>query len=102
MAEPKPAPPGTIRRADPVTRGRGTPVLTIDELSKTYADGTEALAAVSLSVRQGEIVALIGGSGCGKTTLLRLIAGLDQASHGSVQVDGEAIRAPHPSVGVVF
>ena len=77
-------------------------MLVINDLSKTYADGTQALDGIGLSVRQGEIVALIGGSGCGKTTLLRLIAGLDQASRGSVQVDGEAISAPHPSVGVVF
>lgn len=77
-------------------------MLTVDDLSKTYADGTRALSGIDLSVQQGEIVALIGGSGCGKTTLLRLIAGLDQASQGAVQVDGETIRAPHPSVGVVF
>ena len=78
------------------------PVLTVDDLSKTYADGTRALSGIDLSVQQGEIVALIGGSGCGKTTLLRLIAGLDHASAGAVAVDGETIRAPHPSVGVVF
>lgn len=79
-----------------------TPVLIVDDLSKTYADGTQALSGIDLSVRQGEIVALIGGSGCGKTTLLRLIAGLDQASRGTVQVDGGTIRGPHPHVGVVF
>jgi len=77
-------------------------VLIVDDLSKTYADGTQALSGVGLSVAPGEIVALIGGSGCGKTTLLRLIAGLDRASTGTVQVDGETIRDPHPSVGVVF
>lgn len=75
-------------------------MLTVDDLSKTYADGTRALSGIDLSVQQGEIVALIGGSGCGKTTLLRLIAGLDQASQGAVQVDGETIRAPHPSVEI--
>ncbi|MCJ2056947.1 ABC transporter ATP-binding protein [Methylobacterium sp. J-048] len=77
-------------------------MLIVDDLSKTYADGTQALSGISLSVRPGEIVALIGGSGCGKTTLLRLIAGLDHASRGTVQVDGETIREPHPNVGVVF
>jgi sulfonate transport system ATP-binding protein len=77
-------------------------VLIVDDLSKTYADGTQALSGIGLSVKPGEIVALIGGSGCGKTTLLRLIAGLDHASCGAVQVDGETIREPHPSVGVVF
>ncbi len=50
-------------------------MLTFERLSKTYADGTRALADVTLPVGEGEIVALIGGSGCGKTTLLRLVAG---------------------------
>ena len=42
-------------------------MLTIDHLSKTYADGVQALDRLNLSVRTGEIVALVGGSGCGKT-----------------------------------
>jgi sulfonate transport system ATP-binding protein len=77
-------------------------VLTIDRLSKTYADGTEALQAVSLDVRAGTISTVIGSSGCGKTTLLRLIAGLDRPSSGHILVDDEAIGAPHPAVGIVF
>jgi sulfonate transport system ATP-binding protein len=77
-------------------------MLTLERLSKTYADGTHALADVTLDVRRGEIVALIGGSGCGKTTLLRLLAGLDRASHGAIHLDGETIREPHPAIGIVF
>ena len=77
-------------------------MLTIDRLSKTYADGTEALRAVSLDVPAGTISALIGGSGCGKTTLLRLVAGLDRPSSGRILVDDEAISGPHPAVGIVF
>ncbi|AWN52297.1 ABC transporter ATP-binding protein [Methylobacterium sp. 17Sr1-1] len=77
-------------------------MLILDRLSKTYADGTRALADISLDLRPGEIVALIGGSGCGKTTLLRLVAGLDRASAGTVSLDGERITAPHPGVGIVF
>jgi sulfonate transport system ATP-binding protein len=74
----------------------------VERLSKTYADGTKALSDVTLSVAQGEILAIVGGSGCGKTTLLRLVAGLDQASAGRIVVDGEAITAPHPFVGIAF
>jgi sulfonate transport system ATP-binding protein len=77
-------------------------MLTVERLSKTYADGTEALRSVSLELPAGAITAVIGGSGCGKTTLLRLIAGLDQASSGRIAVDGEAIQGPHPAVGIVF
>jgi sulfonate transport system ATP-binding protein len=77
-------------------------MLILDHLSKIYPNGTRALGDVSLDVEAGEIVALIGGSGCGKTTLLRLISGLELPSQGSVSVDGEAIAAPHPAVGIVF
>jgi len=77
-------------------------MLRLDTLSKIYADGTHALARVSVNVAAGEIACLIGGSGCGKTTLLRLVAGLDLASGGSIEVDGEVIREPHPAIGIVF
>jgi sulfonate transport system ATP-binding protein len=77
-------------------------MLKLHELSKTYADGTEALRDVSLDIPAGTIAAVVGGSGCGKTTMLRLIAGLDQPSHGTIRVGNEAISAPHPAVGIVF
>ena len=76
--------------------------LVLDHLSKTYADGTAALADISATVRPAEIVALIGGSGCGKTTCLRLVAGLDRPSAGSVVLDGQHVTAPHPGIGIVF
>nr|WP_047572558.1 ABC transporter ATP-binding protein [Methylobacterium sp. ZNC0032] len=77
-------------------------MLSFDRLSKTYADGTRALSAVTLDVGRGEIVALLGGSGCGKTTLLRLVAGLDRPSEGTIRLDGEAIAEPRADVGVIF
>src|ERR687893_1382658 len=77
-------------------------MLSLERLSKTYADGTRALADITLDVRESEIVGLIGGSGCGKTTLLRLIAGLDRASAGAIRLDGETIAEPHPAIGIVF
>jgi len=77
-------------------------MLSLNSVSKTYADGTEALRDIRLDIEQGEIVALVGGSGCGKTTLMRLISGLDTASSGTIAVDGDVITAPHPAVGVVF
>lgn len=77
-------------------------MLELDKLSKTYADGTEALRGISLQIASGSIAAVIGGSGCGKTTLLRLVAGLDQPSAGLIRVGKEAITGPHPAVGIVF
>lgn len=76
--------------------------LAIEALGKTYADGTEALRAIHLHAQSGEIVALLGGSGCGKTTLLRLVAGLDQASNGGIAIDGQPVAGTHPAISAVF
>ena len=76
--------------------------LVIEALGKTYADGTEALRGIHLRAQSGEIVALLGGSGCGKTTLLRLVAGLDQPSTGAIAIDDRHIAGTHPSISAVF
>jgi sulfonate transport system ATP-binding protein len=76
--------------------------LAVRAIGKTYADGTEALRNVDVRAGEGEIVAILGGSGCGKTTLLRLIAGLDEASAGTIEVDGQRLTGPHPTVSAVF
>lgn len=77
-------------------------MLTIDTVSKTYPNGTHALERVSLAVNAGEIVAVVGGSGCGKSTMLRIVSGLEPASAGHVEVDGARITAPHQAVGLIF
>src|SRR5918993_502956 len=77
-------------------------MLELARISKTYADGTHALADVTLEVRESEIVSLVGGSGCGKTTLLGLFAGLDRPSSGEIRLDGERLSEPNPAVGIVF
>jgi sulfonate transport system ATP-binding protein len=77
-------------------------MLAVKAVSKTYPNGAEALRHVDLDVREAEIVAIIGGSGCGKSTFLRIIAGLETATAGTVTIDGAAIVAPHPSVGLIF
>ena len=62
----------------------------------------QVLGDVSFDVRQGEIVSLIGESGCGKTTLLRIIQGLVRLDSGSILVDGAAVTAPGRDRGFVF
>jgi sulfonate transport system ATP-binding protein len=77
-------------------------MLLLDRLGKTYPNGVHALEGVSLSVALGEIVAVVGGSGCGKSTMLRAIAGLDAPSRGRVVLDGTTITAPHEKIGIIF
>jgi putative spermidine/putrescine transport system ATP-binding protein len=74
------------------------------ELTRRYGT-TKALDALNLGIEPGEFVALLGPSGCGKTTALRILAGLDEASSGSVWVDGRDISgvpANKRGMGMVF
>lgn len=67
------------------------PVVSIKNLSKTYASGFQALKNVSLEIRDGEIIALLGPNGAGKTTLISIICGIVNPSSGSVTVAGHDI-----------
>lgn len=64
------------------------PIISISDLSKTYASGVQALKPIDLDIYQGEILALLGPNGAGKTTLIGIICGLVNASSGRVSVDG--------------
>ncbi len=77
-------------------------MLDIRNLSKVYPNGTHALDGFSLSVREGEVVAVIGGSGCGKSTLLRLLSGLESPSNGDIRLDNKRLVEPDPLVNIVF
>ena len=74
-------------------------------LSKTFRKGdmaVEALRDIKVSIRDGEFVAIVGASGCGKTTLLRLLDGLLEPTSGTVAIDGKVVRKPGPDRGFVF
>ena len=77
-------------------------MLVVDRIGKTYPNGVRALDGVSLNVAPGEILVVIGGSGCGKSTMLRAISGLDTPSQGKVVLDGMVITAPHEQIGIIF
>lgn len=71
------------------------PVLSLSRIGKRFPDGTEALAAVDLSVAPGDFVSVVGPSGCGKSTLAKLLQGFYLPTHGAVRLDG--IDARHLS-----
>jgi NitT/TauT family transport system ATP-binding protein len=79
----------------------GRPAIALDGVGLKIS-GQTILAGVDLTVHRGEFLGVIGASGCGKTTLLRLIAGLMQPSDGSITCLGQPLRGPRRDVAVVF
>ena len=81
------------------------PLLKIENVNRIYEDKettTQVLHDINLEVRRGEFISIIGSSGCGKTTLLRLIAGLDKPQSGTLSLEGEKITGTSPKRGYVF
>ena len=79
--------------------------LAIENVSKSFKGASGAVLAldcVSLNVAEGEFVCLVGASGCGKTTLLNIIAGLEKPDSGTVQADGKPITGPGRERLVMF
>ena len=76
--------------------------LRIEALNKTYVPGKPVFADVSFTLDRGEFVCIIGHSGCGKTTILNVLAGLDTATSGYVFMDGREVAGPSLERGVVF
>ena len=72
---------------EPWKNPKARPYVEIDRVTKKFGDFT-AVDDVSLSIYQGEFFALLGGSGCGKTTLLRMLAGFEQPTAGRLRIDG--------------
>jgi ABC-2 type transport system ATP-binding protein len=81
------------------------PIISITNLTKTYASGLQALRSINLDIRKGEIFGLLGPNGAGKTTLISIVCGIVTPTSGRVLVDGHDIlrdyRAARSKIGLV-
>ena len=82
------------------------PLISVTDLGKTYITRARtlvpALAGISLEIDAGEFVTIVGQSGCGKTTFLKILAGLIPRSAGHVTLRGEPVNGPSRDIGIVF
>ena len=92
------SPPATL----PVKERRMQAFLKIESLSKAYIPAKPVFADVSFTIDKGEFVCIIGHSGCGKTTILNVLAGLDTATSGHCFMDNREIAGPSLERGIVF
>ena len=88
------------------TNGHASCKIAIDQITKRFAtdaaDAAPVLGSLSLTIRENEFIVLLGRSGCGKTTLLNIVAGLENASSGQVLVDDAPVTGPGEGKGMVF
>jgi len=79
--------------------------IVLDDMTKRYPDGTEAVKHMNLEIADGEFVILVGPSGCGKTTALRMIAGLEDITEGELRIGGRVVNDLPPrdrDIAMVF
>ncbi|MDP9188472.1 MAG: ATP-binding cassette domain-containing protein, partial [Actinomycetota bacterium] len=79
--------------------------IVLDEVTKRFPDGTEAVKKMSLDITDGEFMILVGPSGCGKSTALRMIAGLEDVTEGELKIDDQVVNDLAPKdrdIAMVF
>jgi len=91
-------PPAAVDSPASATIDLVTPIISVSNLSKTYASGFQALKRINLEIRRAEIFALLGPNGAGKTTLISIICGIVNPSEGAVTVGGHDIVAGYRTV----
>ena len=70
--------------------------ITLDEVNKVFGRGVKAVNDLSLEIQDGEFMVLVGPSGCGKSTALRIIAGLEEVSHGTIRIGDRVVNGVAP------
>ncbi|MGA7804751.1 ABC transporter ATP-binding protein, partial [Bradyrhizobium sp.] len=70
--------------------------ITLDQVDKVYGRGVKAVNDLSLEIQDGEFMVLVGPSGCGKSTALRMIAGLEEVSHGTIRIGDRVVNGVAP------
>jgi multiple sugar transport system ATP-binding protein len=79
--------------------------ISLENVTKRYPDGTEAVRALNLDIADGEFIVFVGPSGCGKSTALNMIAGLEDISEGELRIDGKVVNQLSPKdrdIAMVF
>ncbi|HEV8682150.1 MAG TPA: sn-glycerol-3-phosphate ABC transporter ATP-binding protein UgpC [Actinomycetota bacterium] len=79
--------------------------ITLEDVTKVYPDGTQAVSDLALDIKDGEFVVFVGPSGCGKTTALRMVAGLEDITSGKVMIGGRVVNDVPPKdrdIAMVF
>ena len=71
--------------------------LELKNIKKSFQEGEDVLESICLTAKKGEFVTLLGSSGCGKTTTLRIIAGLEQPDSGQVFLNGKDVTSLEPN-----
>jgi ABC-type nitrate/sulfonate/bicarbonate transport system ATPase subunit len=79
-----------------------SPLLQIKKLSKSYQGNQFVFADIHFDVNAHEVVCLLGASSCGKSSLLKALAGLHSVNSGEILFKGKALNKPDASIGVVF
>jgi putrescine transport system ATP-binding protein len=86
---------GAAAKAEPWKDPAAKPYVQVDRITKSFGD-FKAVDDVSLKIYKGEIFCLLGASGCGKTTLLRMLGGFETPSSGKIFIDGEDMTGVPP------
>ncbi|MCK5516869.1 MAG: ABC transporter ATP-binding protein [Desulfobulbaceae bacterium] len=87
---------------DPVSKDAPPIAVAVNNVTKVYPGGVEALKDMTIQFPKGELTSLLGPSGCGKTTLLKIIAGLLPSTSGNVTVNGKTVTGPGRERAFVF